>query len=97
MFELYSSVEAVVCPPASNATVPLPAPAPNLLAVARVPGTVVQLVPSYSSVVPVVGLPPKIKPRVKVPAPLKSFLAVFIGFIAVQVVPSYSSLFETAG
>jgi hypothetical protein len=62
----------------------------------KLPGEVVQLVPSYSSVAPVLGvLPPKAKAAVCVPAAPKSCLAVFKeSRRVVQLVPLYSSVAE---
>jgi hypothetical protein len=62
-------VKAVSKPPKANADACVPAPAKALLAVFKLPGEVAQLVPSYSSVAPVLfggepGLPPKPKPAV---------------------------------
>jgi hypothetical protein len=61
----------------------------------KLPGEVAQLVPSYSSVAPVLGvLPPKAKAAVCVPAAPKSCLAVFKELTVVQLVPLYSSVAE---
>jgi hypothetical protein len=61
----------------------------------KLPGEVVQEVPSYSSVAPVAG-PPNARPAVCVPAPANPDLAVFkpVG-LDVQVEPSYSSVDPT--
>jgi hypothetical protein len=66
-----------------------------LLAVFKLPGLVVQLFPSYSSVAAVTGgliSPPKAKAAVCVPQPAIYTLAVFIEFTDVQAEPSYSSV-----
>jgi hypothetical protein len=98
----YSSVFAittVVLPPNAKPAVCVPHPANAYLAVPKFPPAV-QLVPSYSSVAFVVGLPPDInppnaKPTVCVPAPARLDLAVAKFPPAVQLVPSYSSVFAT--
>jgi hypothetical protein len=72
----------------------VPASPKAYLAVPKLPGDVVQVEPSYSSVAPVTdGPPPKAKAAVCIPAPAKASLAVFkpVGF-EVQVEPSYSSV-----
>jgi hypothetical protein len=55
-----------VVPPKAKPAALVPAPANSLLAVAKLAEEVVQFVPSYSSVVPVLGgiNPPKPKPAV---------------------------------
>jgi hypothetical protein len=63
----------------------------------KLPGEVAQLVPSYSSVAPVLfggepGLPPKPKAAVWIPALPGTYLAVFKELEFVQLVPSYSSV-----
>jgi hypothetical protein len=72
----------------------VPAPAKSYLAVFNPVGFDVQDVPSYSSVAPVLGglSPPNAKAAVCIPAPPKTFLAVFKVPPAVQDVPSYSSV-----
>jgi hypothetical protein len=76
---VYSSVAAEIgsSPPKPKAEVCVPpAPAPLPLAVFKLAGEVVQLVPSYSSVAPVTAVlcPPKAKAAVCVPAPPNLFL-----------------------
>jgi hypothetical protein len=67
----------------------------------KLPGEVIQVDPSYSSVAPVFPIPgiapPNAKPAVCVPAPAKAYLAVFkpVGLDA-QVEPSYSSVAPVA-
>jgi hypothetical protein len=65
----------------------------------KLPGEVVQVEPSYSSVAPVLGgrLPPKAKAAVCVPQPAKALLTVFKLVTDVQVDPSYSSVAAVKG
>jgi hypothetical protein len=70
----------------------------------KLPGDVAQLFPSYSSVAPTfpaddpVVEPPKANAAVCVPAcPAKASLAVFKLLLAVQEVPSYSSVSAKTG
>ena len=95
--ESYSSVAAVILgvpPPATAPAVPEPKPARYLVAVERVAGDVVQLIPSYSSI-EVTRLgddPPAIIACVCAPKQDKADLPSVKEFPLVQLYPLYSSV-----
>ena len=96
MFELYSSVAVVPeegggLPPKPSAADCVPAPPSCILAVAKVAGDVVQLIPSHSSVAEVPPVPAKTTPTVCIPAAASPYLPVFKLFTAVQEDPLYDS------